>query len=396
MKRCTLSPLLFVAALAFVPLSGAQTSTSSDGIPGVGELGGTATDLAPGDRAKWLRGRALFDHPFHKSDGLGGDGRGNGVGNGEFNADSCRACHQDPVLGGAGALELNVSRFARDNFGNFQNLPGGQAASKLRPPYVEGREEYPTTLGNEANIFEQRQTPSIFGLGLLDTVSDAEILSHQDPADANMDGISGVARRLTIGGVVEIGRFGWKAQVPRLRDFVKDAMGGEIGVTTPDDLRGFAMLTDNDGVADPELDETQIDEVFFFMANLAAPKRVGSLDPQVLAGELLFEQVGCAMCHLPELAGAAGPVRAYTDLLVHKVMPAAFAGMDDPGARSGEYRTPPLWGIRHTAPYMHDGRAEDLNAAIRLHFSEANAARQAYVALTPVEQEALLAFLRDL
>ena len=46
-----------------------------------------------------------------------------------MNADSCRACHQDPVLGGAGGLELNVSRMAFDNGGQgpYSDVPGGQA-----------------------------------------------------------------------------------------------------------------------------------------------------------------------------------------------------------------------------------------------------------------------------
>ena len=390
------APLLLVP-LALAPFS-AQSGTPASGLPGVGELGGTSTDLAPADMQKWLRGRAIFDHHFHKSDGLGGDGLHNGSGGGsEFNADSCRACHGKPILGGAGGLELNVSRFARDNFplGPYADLPGGQAVSKLRPPYVDGREEYPST----ADVFEQRQTPSLFGLGLLDSVLDSEILAQETLQNADEpggDGIRGVARRVTINGTVEIGRFGWKSQIPRLRDFVRDAMGGELGVTTPDDLRGFAMVSDSDAVADPEIDETGIDEVFFFMANLAAPQRGGSLDPQVTAGELLFSSIGCATCHVPELQGTDGPVRAFTDLLVHKVMPGNYRGMEEPGAAAGRFRTPPLWGIRHSAPYMHDGRAEDLTQAIQAHFSEGNAARLAFQALPQIDQDALLAFLEDL
>ena len=374
--------LLPVALLPFLH-TGAQGGSTS--LPGVGELGGPATDLSGAELDLFLAGRALFDTQVHKTRGLGTP---------ELNADSCRGCHQDPVLGGSGGLELNVSRFAKDNLGlgPFQNLPGGQAASKLRPPYVEGREEY----SEAADVFEQRQTPSIFGLGLLDSVGDLEILSREDENDADSDGISGRARQLLVGGQPEIGRFGWKAQVPHLADFVNDAMAGELGLTTPDNGRGFALIADADSVADPELTPDEVTAVGFWMKNLAAPERVGSLDPEVLAGELLFDTIGCAKCHVPELVGANGPVRAYTDLLLHDVMPGPYRGMEEPGAEAGEFRTPPLWGIRHTAPYMHDGRAEDLRGAIQAHNGEALAVRDAFLALDALDQDALLAFLNDL
>jgi CxxC motif-containing protein (DUF1111 family) len=277
----------------------------------------------------------------------------------------------------------------------FSNLPGGQIASRLRPPFFDGREEY----GATANVFEQRQTPSLLGLGLLDRIPDAEILMREDPTDLDGDGVRGVARMVTIAGAQELGRFGWKAQLPRLRDFVNDALGGELGMTSPDDGRGVAMTADVDTVADPEVDTAGVDDLFFFMANLAPPPRTGSLDPQVTMGELLFEQIGCATCHVPVLNGPDGPVAAYTNLLLHDVMGGGFSGMVEPGARSGLYRTPPLWGIRNTAPYMHDGRAETLRDAIEAHAGEASGvdgARTAFRALSALDKAAVLAFLEDL
>jgi CxxC motif-containing protein (DUF1111 family) len=70
--------------------------------------------------------------------------------------------------------------------------------------------------------------------------------------------------------------------------------------------------------------------------------------------------------------------------------------MAEPGAASGFYRTPPLWGIKDTAPYMHDGRAEDLRGAILAHSGEAEAVRIAYGDLGPTEQNSLILFLEDL
>lgn len=341
--------------------------------------------LQQGEDPQITRGRELFDKAFSKQEGLGAP---------EMNADTCRGCHQDPVLGGAGGLELNVTRFARDNggAGPFENVAGGQSASKLRPPHVAWREEIPAA----ADCFEQRQTPSILGDGLIDAIPDAAIVANEDPLDANADGIRGVARRVVVNGVEEIGRFGWKAQIPRLADFVRDAMFGELGLTTSDDGRGFAGVADADLVPDPEINDVQVANVHAFMASLPAPVRGGSLDPRVALGEQIFTEVGCAKCHVPSLQGATGPVPLFSNLLLHHVMPAGYRGMVEPGAGAGFFRTPPLWGIKHTAPYMHDGRAEDLRAAILAHFGEASGVRTAFLARSTDEQEALVLFLQDL
>jgi len=421
-----------------------------------------ALGQAPGGgNEQFDRGQALFDRAFHIVDGLGAP---------QMNADSCRACHRDPAMGGAGPLELNVSRFARDNsgVGPFENLPGGQGLSKLFPPRLvagesttvtamtlqeagagwtvnewagatvrdttsssiaivasndsdtltftlgwsavapptpghytialgSGREEYPLGFGaGSADCFEQRQTPSIFGDGLIDQIAGVVITANEDPTDANGDGVFGLARRIDVNGTIEIGRFGWKAQVPRLADFVNDAMMGEMGMTTPDNGRGFAGLSDADSIADPEVTQQQVDDIAFFMQSLPAPQRGGSTDMRVVKGAQFFSSVGCAKCHVPELPGLNGPVPLYSNLLLHDVMPTDYRGMAEPGAGIGMFRTPPLWGIKDTAPYMHDGRAEDLRGAILAHFSEAEQVRQNFEALTVQGQEALILFLEDL
>ena len=357
-------------------------------LPGPGGVpeGSLIAQLAATD-PRFAKGMALFDDPLHATGGVGAP---------QMNADSCRACHQDPFLGGAGGLELNVSRFGDDggNGGPFMNLPGGQGLSKLHPPWVPGREEYdPTT----ATVFEQRQTPSLFGAGLIESIPGAVILANEDPGDSDGDGIFGVARTLVINGVPEVGRFGWKAQVPTLRDFVKDAMGAELGITTPADGRGFALVSDGDAVPDPELSDKDVDRMAYFLEELPAPQRPLAL--QVKGGPKggkLFAQIGCAKCHVPSLDGANGPVPLYSNLLLHDVMPAGYRGMSEPGAGVGMFRTPPLWGVGDTAPYMHDGRASTLRDAILAHDSEAASVRAAFQALNPAQQDALLAFLEAL
>lgn len=356
-------------------------------LPEVGSPGGPSRPLSPVEAQKWLRGQKLFDKPFHVAEG---------VGTPNMNADSCRGCHQDPAVGGAGGLELNVSRFGRDNGGQgpFMNVAGGQGLSKLRPPTFAGREEYDSDV---ADVFEQRQTPTLFGVGLIDSISDEEVMSHADPDDSNGDGIFGYARMIDTGGAtLEVGKFGWKAQIPTVEDFIHDAMGAELGMTTHDDGRGFAFLSDGDSIADPELPTPAFGDMLFFLSNLAAPQRVGSEDPQVLVGESLFDMIGCAICHVPALEGADGPVPLYSDLLLHNVMAAGYRGMAEPDAGPGYFRTAPLWGIRDTAPYMHDGRAETILDAIMAHDGEAADVRTEFLLLSPADKDALLAFLQDI
>lgn len=389
------SPLRLASLALIAAVSAGATLLAQTGpVPGVGEAGGPATALPPAEMAVWLAGREVFDRNFNVPLGLGLP---------NFNADSCRACHSDPAMGGAGPLELNVARFGHDGggAGPFVDLPGGQAASKLRPPPDGTRENYPAEMpdpADNADVFEQRQTPTLLGLGLVDTISDATILANEDPDDLDGDGIRGVARIIMVNGNPEVGRFGWKAQVPRIGDFVRDAMGGEMGITTPDDGRGFAFVTDDDAIPDPELSQQDTDTLTFFLANLGPPP-VGSQDnPSVQAGELMFVALRCDVCHVPSMESAVPETRValFSDLLLHDVQPPGFRGMAEPGAPSGMYRTPLLWGIRDTAPFMHDGRAETIEQAILGHHGEAEFSSKGFAELPAGERADLLNYLNSL
>lgn len=385
-----------ILRLAAVLAAGALLTglAPSDPVPGVGEAGGPTTALSPDDMAKWLAGRQVFDRNFNVPLGLGLP---------NYNADSCRACHSDPAMGGSGALEVNVSRFGHDGAGTeaFVNLPGGQAASKLRPPPDGTRENYPTAMPNpadNADVFEQRQTPTLLGLGLVDTIADSTILANEDPFDLNGDGIKGVARIITVNGNPEVGKFGWKAQIPRMSDFVRDAMANEMGITTIDDGRGFAVTTDVDAVADPELSQLDTDTISFFLANLGPPPRGDDHNPSAQAGEVIFQSLKCNVCHVPSLDSTLPHLRVelFSDLLLHDVQPAGFHGMAETGAPSGMYRTPMLWGLKDTAPYLHDGRAETIEQAILGHHNEAEFSSQGFLALTPGSKADLLNYLDTL
>ena len=352
------------------------------GIPGVGSLGGPDRELDRLETISWKRGKLIFNHFFSANEGLGP----------LFNGDSCRGCHLAPVMGGAGGLDVDVVRFAkREENGDIVQLDSGPAVSRLAV-HGAARDE----LNPEANIIETRQTPSLLGLGLVDRLPEAALLANADPEDANGDGISG--RALMING--RIGRFGHKASIPSFADFCADAFINEMGVTVNGLLADFAVEIDTDSVSDPELADQDFVDLVFFSTHLAPPARSfpdnPSLRERINKGEDNFNDVGCAGCHVSELNGEEGPVAAFSDFLLHDVANPDRLNVPEADAEPGEFRTAPLWGIRQTAPYLHDGSAETLRDAILLHFGEASPAKDAFTALSFDEQSKLIEFLLSL
>lgn len=244
------------------------------------------------------------------------------------------------------------------------------------------------------NVIELRNTPTMLGLGLIDEIGEDQILTRDDPDDTDGDGISGKAHRTPDG---RVGRFGWKAGIPTLEDFVRDALSNEIGLTLDDADRFVAGIAgDDDDVADPEFGGSDYDALVYFAKQLAPPipRERGAAEDR---GAALFEQVGCDDCHTPTMETTTGDeVALYSDLLLHDVAPDGYMGIDDGQATMREFRTSPLWGIRDTGPYMHDGLAPTITAAIRRHEAEGAASRDAFDALTDAERDDLLKFLESL
>ncbi len=61
-----------------------------------------------------------------------------------------------------------------------------------------------------------------------------------------------------------------------------------------------------------------------------------------------------------------------------------------------EWRTAPLWGVADSAPYLHDGRAAGLEAAIQLHGGEASGVTEQFTALSPADRLSIISFLKTL
>jgi len=349
-------------------------------VPDVGAYGGPAASLSPDDLARFTAGRAVFDRDAPIAQGLGP----------EFNGDSCRACHSDPVIGGSGPADVNVIRQAYVTPAGMIPQPDGTMLH--HQSIAVGSRPEPEPL---CDFFEARQPPPIFGAGLIDRIAESTILSHEDPWDADGDGVRGRANRLADG---RIGRFGWKADVPSLAEFARDALSNELGLTVPaQDGLTFGSTSDSDGVPDPEIVQTDIDSLVFYMQTLAPPPRTSTNAALEATGAGVFTSVGCAKCHVPSMPTLdGGSAQLYSDLLLHDLGPPYGPGIVDNQAGMTDFRTAPLWGLAKTAPYLHDGRADTIEDAILAHGGEAQAVHDAFLQLAPPDHDALLAFLGSL
>ncbi|MBL8517391.1 MAG: hypothetical protein JNM76_10545 [Betaproteobacteria bacterium] len=327
-----------------------------------------------------------------------------------FNGRSCAECHSGPALGGGS--NVTVTRFGRVNeSGQFDPLLalGGSLLQRFAINNL-ALERVPA----EANVIAQRKTTPLFGAGLIEAIPDQAILAAA--ARPQADGISGRAALITdpASGQMRVGRFGWKAQHASLLSFSADAYLNEMGITNrffPTEnapngnqavLARFDRVPGIEDAVDPETGRSDIDAFTDFMRFLAAPPRL-VMSASARAGESVFATTGCGGCHTPSLATGNHPVPAlsnqvvnlYSDLLLHD-MGSLGDGIVQGPAAAREMRTAPLWGVRARAPYLHDGRAPTLDAAIRAHDGEAVIVRNRYLGLTPAARQQLLDFLGTL
>ncbi len=268
--------------------------------------------------------------------------------------------------------------------------------------------------GTVPERFSARISPQLVGLGLLEAIEEADIIALADPQDADGDGISGRVHvvRDAQSGVFRLGRFGYKAAQPTVRQQTAAALRTDMGVLTsvyPSPDCGSAQTDCGpDGV---ELQDERLDELAVYVALLGVPPQTDFDSPDVQAGAQLFGQVDCAKCHVPSFSTSPhaqmGELRGqtispYTDLLLHDLGPELGDNLAEGDASGAEWRTAPLWGIGKTAgvsggqAYLHDGRARTIEEAIRWHGGEAQDSRAKFVALSAMEQGRLLRFVESL
>ncbi|WP_084405044.1 di-heme oxidoredictase family protein [Aliagarivorans taiwanensis] len=267
-------------------------------------------------------------------------------------------------------------------------------------------------------LFSLRVAPAMIGLGLLESISETDIMALADPQDSNNDGIRGIANLVwdIQSQDFQLGRFGWKSGQPSLRQQNAAAFNGDIGITSAwfasDDCsaaQADCLNAASGGAA--EVSENILDLVEFYTQHLAVPKRRNLDEPQVSEGDALFSQLSCDSCHVRKFVTAKREDRPalseqtiypYTDLLLHDMGEGLSDGRPEYLASGQHWRTPPLWGIglqpvvNGHSELLHDGRARNVEEAIFWHGGEAQASRDSYMALSQAQREALLAFVNSL
>jgi len=399
-------------------------------------------------------GRKVFTTPFNKADGHGDGpiepadptrfgGRPTLGNNGTFlrmhglDSQTCLECHSVGsnrtvparfTVGGAGGASTSAFPFVlQPDVGDFQG--NGFAAitgRMINPPILfgvggiqlVGRE---MTEDLQAARLRAIAHPGV-AVALVTKGVDFGSITCDAAGLCDTSGVEGVDEDLV---VRPLGR---KGQFFTTRDFDNEAFPFHLGIQ-PVELVGEGVDDDHDGVAD-ELTVGEMSAVSVFLATLERPV-VRDESWQSRRGGELFEEIGCADCHVPELqtrsrwltlsfpevaaepaenvyyaveltrgptgfdrAGRGVRVPMFADLKRHDMGPglAETTGSDlDPF-----FTTARLWGVADSAPYLHDGRALTISAAILLHGGEAQDARDRFDALPRRDKQAVLDFLDTL
>ena len=262
-----------------------------------------------------------------------------------------------------------------------------------------------------------RLAPPVFGLGLLEAVPEDRLL-----AIAERQRQLGFNGRLNyvwdeVNQRMALGRFGWKANQPSLRQQVAAAALNDMGVTSSlfpkQNCPEVQTLCRKEVPGnDPELSDAAWDDFEMLMLGLGVPATRSMNDPAVQRGAALFEQLQCAVCHVPALTTAdyfprlpqlsRQTIRAYTDLLLHDMGEGLADHRPDYAAGGRDWRTPPLWGlglsktVNGSTALLHDGRARSVTEAVLWHGGEAQRARDAFARLSESDRAALAAFVEAL
>jgi CxxC motif-containing protein (DUF1111 family) len=293
--------------------------------------------------------------------------------------------------------------------------PDGTVVTLRSPSYNLTNAYIPLPAGY---LTSPRLAPRLVGEGLLENIPEGTILSFVDAGDQNGDGITGKANYVydSYTQKTELGRFGLKANTPTLLMQVATAYQQDMGVTSyvqPVESSFGQSQYSAVGPSDtsPELVDSLINYVTFYVQTLAVPARRDVNDSTNRHGETLFNQINCSGCHRQTMYTGVNPginlssqrIHPYTDLLLHDMGSGLADGRPDNLATGSEWRTTALWGIGllettngGTGYYLHDGRARTIEEAILWHDGEAAKAKQQFMQLSATDRAALLQFLGSL
>jgi CxxC motif-containing protein (DUF1111 family) len=359
----------------------------------------------------------LVDQATHDSDAstfaeVEGISRGLGP---IYNAVSCADCHQTPTTGAASQVsELRAGHF--DSRGNFVGAPGGSLIhDRAIDPSIQPR------VPNTENVRTFRMSISTLGDGYVEAISDDALKALAAKQRQSTRGlIAGEFIEVPVlesPGTTAVGRFGWKDQHASLLSFAADAYLNEMGVTSrlmPEENTSMGRsVAAFDTVSDPEDLDNDIDAFARFSRATKVPVPDVQLasTPDAQAGSVIFDKIGCGICHVRTLVTApAGTalqggtyvvppalgskvIHPYSDYLLHNIGSGDGIVQNGGPSTALKVRTAPLWGLRARDRLMHDGLSLTVGDAILRHRGEAFIVTGVYRALTPRQRQQLETFL---
>ena len=415
------------------------------------------TSLAQLRQPNAANGKTLFIQTWHpntpgqdKSDGLGPF----------FNAVSCAQCHHQAGVGGGGNNDANVQLLTvlpgKRNRNGQLRLDQNElermfdSIQRLRRPFfpsnsivlhrqstsprhfefqkelVSFRVPEETTEVDEQRIFKQKQlemlndvavyrkrkfgksphtiqitrrnTPPLFGTGLIESIPGNSIRKIAAKQRKSNVYVKGIVSELPDG---TIGKFGWRGQKSSLQEFTLQACEDELGL---------------------DVSQEQLEDITAFIRILPKPPEPipnnSRLAKRVIRGKQIFSEIRCNVCHVENVDSVHG---VYSDFLMHDMgevladaagvirqrsSSTSIGGYFGPSETTPNnkflignprlWQTPPLWGIGNSAPYLHDGRADNLHRAIMFHGGEARDSARRYRLLPDEHKKRLLDFLENL
>ena len=367
-------------------------------------------------------------------------------------ANACVACHNLPRIGGGGDNSNNVFGLASDI--DFATLEGS----------VGSEDDSSSVL----DITNERNTIGVFGSGLvellsreitidlLNIVEKSKKLAAEEnriiKADLDSKGINygyievhpnGFVDRSNVDGIdsdLVLRPFIQKGVIGTLRDFSNISMNHHHGMQS-EELAGFNSDLDRDGIVN-ELTEGDITAVTIFQATLDFPDNVFSENDEIksaqLKGKEVFNNIGCASCHMPTLPLKSlmfvepGPLNTEISTTLAESKKTLVVNLEDyvsklekdddgnylipiwsdlkrhdmgpkldnerplqKGVPTNYWLTKKLWGFYSEPPFLHHGRANLLNDVIEMHQGDAKISSDAYFDLNSDEQQYLIEFLKS-
>jgi hypothetical protein len=241
------------------------------------------------------------------------------------NAGGCFECHEQPFEDGSGTAAQNVHRdaFRTGNIGQFiqRNTPHVFAPGAIQRLAEEMSEELASDqqrLVNATCSFGGTRGEALIAKGVnYGTLSATRTQSSPCRVTFNTDAVRGIDFQPSVENPAApldliVRPFQWKGSVAFLRDFNRGAAHNELG------MQAVEVVGDVDGDADGVRNELTIGDLTALSVYMAAQPRpttllelngLGLLSPaltntqvaQINRGRQVFSEVGCAVCHIPQL-----------------------------------------------------------------------------------------------